>query len=77
MGEWIGRGRKARRSYGFDEVAIVPGSVTIDPEDTDISWKINDQRIDLPIMAAAMDGVVVSKPMPTNTMFLPGVCSAT
>ncbi|MBN1475173.1 GuaB3 family IMP dehydrogenase-related protein [Candidatus Sumerlaeota bacterium] len=58
MGEWIGRGRKARRSYGFDEVAIVPGSVTIDPEDTDISWKINDQLIDLPIMAAAMDGVV-------------------
>ncbi len=58
MGEWIGRGRKARRSYGFDEVAIVPGSVTIDPDDTDISWKINDQQIGLPIMAAAMDGVV-------------------
>ena len=58
MGEWIGRGRKARRAYGFDEVAIVPGTTTIDPEDTDISWQIDGQKIDLPIMAAAMDGVV-------------------
>lgn len=58
MGEWIGRGRKARRSYGLDEVAIVPGSKTIDPDDTDLSWEIQGQRIELPIMAAAMDGVV-------------------
>jgi IMP dehydrogenase len=58
MGEWIGRGRKARRAYGFDEVAIVPGSVTVDPADTDISWQLGDLRVDLPIIAAGMDGVV-------------------
>lgn len=58
MGEWIGRGRKARRAYGFDEIAIVPGMHTIDPEDTDISWELNERRIELPILAAAMDGVV-------------------
>lgn len=58
MGEWIGRGRKARRAYGFDEVAIVPGQVTIDPEETDISWTLGGRRIETPIVAAAMDGVV-------------------
>jgi len=31
MGMWIGKGRKARRSYGFDEVALVPGNLTINP----------------------------------------------
>lgn len=58
MGDWIGRGRKARRSYGFDEIAIVPGSRTIDPEDTDISWELDGRKVALPILAAAMDGVV-------------------
>ncbi|MDX2175307.1 MAG: GuaB3 family IMP dehydrogenase-related protein [Candidatus Sumerlaeia bacterium] len=58
MGEWIGRGRKARRAYGFDEIAIVPGGITIDPDDTDPSWVLDGTRIPLPIMAAAMDGVV-------------------
>ncbi len=58
MGEWIGRGRKARRAYGFDEIAIVPGVQTLDPDDTDISWQLGGQRIEAPILAAAMDGVV-------------------
>ena len=58
MGEWIGRGRKARRAYGFDEIALVPGEITIDPDDVDISWALGGQQIALPIMAAAMDGVV-------------------
>ena len=58
MGEWIGRGRKARRAYGFDEIALVPGNRTIDPEDTDISWSLGGMKIELPILAAAMDGVV-------------------
>jgi IMP dehydrogenase len=58
MGEWIGRGRKARRAYGFDEIAIVPGNVTINPNEVDISWELNGKRLELPIMAAAMDGVV-------------------
>lgn len=58
MGEWIGRGRKARRAYGFDEIALVPGRKTIDPEDVDITWEVGNQKYPLPIMAAAMDGVV-------------------
>lgn len=58
MGEWIGRGRKARRAYGFDEIAIVPGRETINPQEVDISWSIGDRRFAIPIIAAAMDGVV-------------------
>jgi IMP dehydrogenase len=58
MGEWIGRGRKARRAYGFDEIAIVPGTVTINPNEVDVSWELGGLRIETPIIAAAMDGVV-------------------
>lgn len=58
MGMWVGRGRKARRCYGFDEIALVPGLVTVDPDEVDLSWQIGDHRIGIPIMAAAMDGVV-------------------
>jgi IMP dehydrogenase len=58
MGEWIGRGRKARRAYGFDEIAIVPGTVTINPAEVDVCWELEGERFDLPIIAAAMDGVV-------------------
>ena len=58
MGEWIGRGRKARRSYGFDEIAIVPGAVTINPGEVDVSWELNGKKFEIPIIAAAMDGVV-------------------
>lgn len=61
MGEWIGRGRKARRSYGFDEIALVPGEVTINPDETDISWKVGSEKVEIPIIAAAMDGVVDTK----------------
>jgi len=58
MGEWIGRNRKVRRSYGFDEIAIVPGAVTINPNEVDIHWELGGKRYELPIIAAAMDGVV-------------------
>lgn len=58
MGEWIGRGRKARRAYGFDEIALVPGTVTINPNEVDASTKLGDKVYDVPIIAAAMDGVV-------------------
>jgi len=57
-GYYVGRERKARRAYGFDEVALVPGDKTIDPQDIDISWKIGDLSFKIPILAAAMDGVV-------------------
>ena len=45
MGEWVGRGRKARRCYGFDEIALVPGSVTINPNEVDTSWEIGKKKI--------------------------------
>jgi IMP dehydrogenase len=54
----IGRGKTARRAYGFDEVAIVPSRRTRDPDDVDISWEIDAWTFDLPLMASAMDGVV-------------------
>ncbi|HEY5389639.1 MAG TPA: GuaB3 family IMP dehydrogenase-related protein [Solirubrobacteraceae bacterium] len=54
----IGRGKKARRAYGFDEIAIVPSRRTRDPDDVDITWKIGDYRFELPVLASAMDGVV-------------------
>src|SRR5947209_4757732 len=54
----IGRGKKARRAYGFDDIAIVPSRRTRDPDDVDISWKLRDYRFELPLLASAMDGVV-------------------
>ena len=61
MGMWVGRSRKARRSYGFDEIALVPGEVTINPNEVDTSWEIGGLKLDVPILAAAMDGVVDTK----------------
>lgn len=58
MGEFIGRGRKARRCYGFDEIALVPGQLTINPNEVDTSWQLDSQRYRVPILASAMDGVV-------------------
>ncbi len=54
----IGKGKRGRRAYGFDDVTIVPSRRTRDPQDIDISWQISDFCFDLPMMASAMDGVV-------------------
>ena len=54
----IGFGKSGRRAYGFDDIAIIPSRRTRDPEDIDITWQIDAYRFDLPLMAAAMDGVV-------------------
>lgn len=58
MAEWIGYNRKARRTYGFDEIALVPGEITYDPDDVDSSWEIGGKKFEVPIIASAMDGVV-------------------
>ena len=58
MAEWIGIGRRARRCYGFDEVALVPGMVTVNPNEVDSRWFLGGLKFDVPILAAAMDGVV-------------------
>src|ERR671937_10226 len=54
----IGRGKKGRRAYGLDDIAIVPSRRTRDPDDVDISWTLGPYRFKLPLLAAAMDGVV-------------------
>jgi len=54
----IGRGKKARRAYGFDDIAIVPSRRTRDAEDVDIAWRLGPHLLELPLLAAAMDGVV-------------------
>jgi IMP dehydrogenase len=54
----IGRGKKGRRAYGFDDIAIVPSRRTRDPDEVDITWKLGPYRFELPLLASAMDGVV-------------------
>jgi IMP dehydrogenase len=54
----IGRGKKGRRAYGFDDIAIVPSRRTRDPDDIDITWNLGPYRFELPLLASAMDGVV-------------------
>ena len=54
----IGRGKKGRRAYGFDDIAIVPSRRTRDPDDVDVSWTLGPYRFELPLLASAMDGVV-------------------
>src|SRR5436305_4098334 len=63
MGMWIGRNRKARVTYGFDEIALVPGRITINPNEVDITFRLARKGMEqlvlkIPILASAMDGVV-------------------
>jgi IMP dehydrogenase len=57
----IGKGKKGRRAYGFDDIAIVPSRRTRDPDDIDITWTLGPYRFELPMLASAMDGVVSPK----------------
>src|SRR3974390_356066 len=54
----IGIFKSGRRAYGFDDIAIVPSRRTRDPEDVDISWEIDAYKFELPLLGAAMDGVM-------------------
>jgi IMP dehydrogenase len=54
----IGRSKQARRAYGIDEIALVPGLRTVDPQVTDTRWTIGNITRNIPIIASAMDGVV-------------------
>jgi IMP dehydrogenase len=58
MAEWIGIGKRARRCYGFDEIALVPGAQTANPNEVDTTFEIDGKKFKIPILAAAMDGVV-------------------
>ncbi len=75
MSNWIGMSRQARQCYGFDEIALAPGSITINPEEVDTTWVMpanpsrsgkqagggKNYKFEVPIIAAAMDGVVDPK----------------
>ena len=54
----IGIYKSGRQAYGFDDIAIVPSRRTRDPEDVDISWRIDAYNFELPVLGAAMDGVM-------------------
>jgi len=54
----IGRGKMARRAYGIDEIALVPGNRTVDPNLADTKWHIGGIEREIPIIASAMDSVV-------------------
>lgn len=58
MAEWIGIDRRARRCYGFDEVSLVPGVTSINPNEVDVTCDLAGTKLEVPILAAAMDGVV-------------------
>src|SRR6201993_4464393 len=63
MSMFIGRNRKARVTYGFDEIALVPGNVTINPNEVEIGFEIPRKadpalKLEIPILASAMDGEV-------------------
>jgi IMP dehydrogenase len=54
----VGRNRFAYHSYGFDDIALVPGLRTIDPMDTEIAWSLGKYKFRIPVLAAAMDSCV-------------------
>ena len=54
----IGRGKTARRAYGIDEIALVPGAKTLDPQLAETHWNLGGITREIPIIASAMDGVV-------------------
>jgi IMP dehydrogenase len=54
----IGRGKRGRRAYAFDDIAVVPSRRTRDPEEVSVAWQIDAYRFELPVMAAPMDSVM-------------------
>lgn len=54
----IGRAKRGRRAYSFDDIAIVPSRRTRDPEEVSTAWQIDAYRFDIPVLAAPMDSVM-------------------
>ena len=54
----IGRSKRARRVYAFDDIAVVPSRRTRDPEDVSVGWTIDAYQFAIPVLAAPMDSVV-------------------
>ena len=57
----IGRGKRGRRAYSLDDIALIPARRTRDPEDVNVGWQIDASHVDIPIMAAPMDSVMSPK----------------
>ena len=57
----IGRGKRARRAYSLDDIALIPARRTRDPEDVNVSWQLDAYHLDIPILAAPMDSVMTPK----------------
>src|ERR1700747_2672286 len=57
MAFFVGRDREARRAYGFDEIALVPGALTLNPEEVDTRFKLGEVELGIPFIASAMYGV--------------------
>lgn len=54
----IGRGKRGRRAYSLDDIALIPARRTRDPEDVSVSWQIDAYHVNVPVMAAPMDSVM-------------------
>ena len=54
----IGKAKRARRAYSFDDIAIVPSRRTRDPEEVSVAWQIDAYRFEIPVLAAPMDSVM-------------------
>ena len=54
----IGRGKRGRRAYTFEDVAVVPSRRTRDPEEVSVAWQIDAYRFEIPVAAAPMDSVM-------------------
>jgi IMP dehydrogenase len=54
----IGRGKRGRRAYSFDDIAVVPSRRTRDPEEVSVAWQIDAYHVPIPVIAAPMDSVV-------------------
>jgi len=57
----LGGNKRARQTYGFDDVALVPSTLSVDPRDVDTSWQVGNHKFSVPIIAAALDAAVSPK----------------
>ncbi|MDJ1115565.1 GuaB3 family IMP dehydrogenase-related protein [Microbacterium dauci] len=54
----IGRAKRARRAYAFDDIAVVPSRRTRNPEDVSTTWSIDAYSFGIPVLGAPMDSVM-------------------
>ncbi|MDQ4006831.1 MAG: IMP dehydrogenase, partial [Actinomycetota bacterium] len=54
----IGRAKRGRRAFWFDDIAVVPSRRTRDPEEVSVAWQIDAYRFEMPLLAAPMDSVM-------------------